>query len=84
MRVPFFHSGLQFVNHSERKSNKRFVRSYIRKRWKGASEFIFWGAFSYDKKGPCHCWAPETAAEKKASIKAIEKINKELEPLLKE
>ena len=27
---------------------------------------MFWGCFSYDKKGPCHCWTPETNKEKEA------------------
>jgi hypothetical protein len=26
----------------------------IKRRWKGYKEFMFWGAFTYDKKGPCH------------------------------
>lgn len=30
-------------------ANERFLRSCIRERWKGASEFMFWGCFSYDK-----------------------------------
>ena len=36
-----------------------------RSRWKGFSEFMFWGCFSYDYKGPCHVWTKETATEKK-------------------
>jgi transposase len=67
-----------------RTKDEAFLRSCIRERWKGASEFMFWGSFSYDKKGPCHCWLPETAIESKAAEIAIEALNKELEPLLKE
>jgi len=26
---------------------------------------MFWGAFSYDKKGPCYIWAAETIQEKR-------------------
>lgn len=63
-----------------RRADERFLRSCIRERWKGASEFMFWGAFSYDKKGPYYCWAPETAVERKAAEKMIEKLNEELEP----
>lgn len=66
-----------------RKADERFLRSCIRERWKGASEFMFWAAFSYDKKGPCHCWAPETAKEKKAAAEEVEKMNEELEPLMR-
>jgi hypothetical protein len=43
---------------------------------------MFWGCFSYDKKGPCHCWLPETKQEKEQAEKAIEKLNEELEPIL--
>ena len=67
-----------------RKADERFLRSCIRERWKGASEFMFWGAFSYDLKGPCHCWTPETAQERAIAAKAIEKLNDELEPVMKE
>jgi hypothetical protein len=44
---------------------------------------MFWDCFSYDKKGPCHIWRPETAQEKKQAEKVIEKVNKELEPTLR-
>lgn len=45
---------------------------------------MFWAAFSYDKKGPCHCWTPETAKEKKEAAVAIDAINAALEPVMKE
>ena len=54
------------------------TKSCIRERWKGSLEFMFWGCFSYDQKGPFHYWALETAAEKKAVEEAIIKINTEL------
>ncbi|KAL1991844.1 hypothetical protein VTN49DRAFT_5152 [Thermomyces lanuginosus] len=31
----------------------------VRRRWRGLQEFIFWGCFSYDKKGPCHIYVQE-------------------------
>jgi len=49
----------------------------------GFSEFMFWGSFSYDRKGPCHIYQKETNAERKAANKQIEKLNKELEPIKK-
>lgn len=67
-----------------RSSDERFVRSCIRERWKGYSEFMFWGCFSYDKKGPCHIWKPETKKEKEKAEKELEKLNAELEPIMKE
>ncbi|EDN06634.1 predicted protein [Histoplasma mississippiense (nom. inval.)] len=66
-----------------RTSKERFSRSCIRERWKGSSEFIFWGCFSYDKKGPCHCWSPETAQEKAQSVKDIDSLNEMMEPIKK-
>ncbi|KAF4414769.1 hypothetical protein FACUT_13982 [Fusarium acutatum] len=67
-----------------RKSDERFVRSCIRERWKGSTEFMFWGSFTYDKKGPFHCWSAETLAEKKEATAALEAMNEELEPIMKE
>jgi hypothetical protein len=42
---------------------------------------MFWGCFSYDSKGPCHIWKPETPLERKHAEIEIEKLNKTLEPL---
>ncbi|KAJ5646675.1 hypothetical protein N7490_003047 [Penicillium lividum] len=67
-----------------RMKDEAFTRSCIRERWKGSSEFMFWACFSYDSKGPLHCWIPETAAEKKKSLEEIEKLNVTLEPTKKE
>ena len=38
-------------------------------------EFMFWGSFSYDKKGPCHIWRPETTQEKKTAEKELAEMN---------
>jgi len=50
----------------------------IRQRWKGFSEFMFWGSFNYYEKGPCHIWKPETAAEKKALKEDLDRRNTEV------
>ena len=42
---------------------------------------MFWGAFSYDKKGPCHVWQPETPKQKREATAAIDKLNEEREPI---
>jgi hypothetical protein len=44
---------------------------------------MFWGCLLYNKKGPCHIWQEETAAEKKAAQEEINQLNKKREPLLK-
>ncbi|KAK2471147.1 hypothetical protein H9L39_17378 [Fusarium oxysporum f. sp. albedinis] len=62
-----------------RRATERFTRSCIRERCKGTMEFMFWGAFSYDKKGPCHCWAPVTKKEREESVRLIAELNAELE-----
>ncbi|RKK21229.1 hypothetical protein BFJ67_g17394 [Fusarium oxysporum f. sp. cepae] len=45
---------------------------------------MFWAVFSYDKKGPCHCWGPETAKERKDANLMLEELNAELEPVMRE
>jgi hypothetical protein len=52
----------------------------IRPRWKGYSEFMFWGSFSYDSKGPGYCWPIETPSEKRKAEADLEEWNAELEP----
>ena len=55
-----------------------------RRRWKGYSEFMFWGSFSYDKKGPCHIWLPESAQDKKIAEKELALINQRNEAACRE
>jgi transposase len=52
----------------------------IKRRWKGFKEFMFWGCFSYDKKGPYHIWKEETKAEKKQADIWLAEQNQILEP----
>jgi len=67
-----------------RSSKEALLKSCIRERWKGYSEFMFWGCFSYDKKGPYHIWQPETATERKKAELSLTKLNEELEPIMQE
>jgi transposase len=64
--------------------DEAYIYHCIRRRWKGFKQFMFWGCFSYDKKGPCHIWEEKTAKEKEEAIKWLEAKNKELEPLRRE
>ena len=66
-----------------RRSNEQFTQSNIRRRWKGACEFMWWSCFSYDKKGPYHVWKPETKAEKKKAEEELKALNDRNEPELK-
>jgi hypothetical protein len=67
-----------------RKANERFLKPVTRVCYKGFSEFIFWGCFSYERKGPMHCWKTETVKEKKAATKELERVNLALEPFMRE
>lgn len=59
-------------------------KTVIRNRWKGFSEFMFWGAFSYDHKGPCHVYKKETVAERRQAAEEVEAWNRDLEEAAKE
>ena len=63
-----------------RQPTEIYVKSAIRRRYAKAMEFMFWGCFSYEKKGPFHIWKAETAAEKKECVADLAKINADLEP----
>ncbi len=41
---------------------------------------MFWVAFSWDWKGPCHCWEKETALEKKKTATKIAAMNAAIVP----
>ena len=36
---------------------------------------MFWGCFSYNKKGSCHIWKTETSKEKAIAKKELDRIN---------
>ena len=58
-------------------------KTVIRERWKGYTEFMFWGCFSYDRKGPCHIWKQQTVAQKKKDDLDLAEVNTLLEPIAK-
>jgi hypothetical protein len=64
-----------------RKSAEQYHKTCVPTRWKGVSEFMFWGCFSYDRKGPMHIWKKETANERREVNKELEAINQQLEPM---
>ena len=55
------------------------VTSTIQERYHKGTEFMFWGSFSWDWKGPCHYWAPETKKEKAKLVIKIAAMNTKLE-----
>ena len=44
---------------------------------------MFWGCFTYDKKGPCHVYKPETRVERASAAQTISQLNAELEPVMR-
>ena len=67
-----------------RPPEEKYAPSCVRNRWKGFSDFMFWGCFSYDSKGPCHIYKKETPKEVAESVKEIEKLNNEWEPITRQ
>ncbi len=45
---------------------------------------MLWGSFSYNKKGPCHIWKPEAKKDRELAEKEFERLNLDLEPIMKE
>jgi hypothetical protein len=39
---------------------------------------MFWGSFSWDSKGPCHIWKPESKKDFEESKKTISEMNTEI------
>ena len=62
-----------------RTSLERNIKSCTRKKWADYSEFMFWGCYSYDKKGFFHIWKPETQKKKEQSVKKLDRLNQLLE-----
>jgi len=55
-----------------RLASEAYEKHCIKRRWKGFKEFMFWGCFSFDKKGPCYIWEDETLKERKEADAWIE------------
>lgn len=62
-----------------RRASEAFTRTTIRERWKGFSEFMFWGCFSYDFKGPCYVWKAQSTTEGKEAEKTLNGWNTAIE-----
>ena len=62
-----------------RQPKEKYDPSCVRNRWKGFSDFMFWGCFSYDSKGPCHIYKKETPKEMAESVKEIKQLKNEWE-----
>ena len=62
-----------------RTSYEPYEKSVLRNRFKGFSEFMFWGCFSYDYRGPCHVYQTESAAQKAAALHDLQQRNASIE-----
>jgi len=45
---------------------------------------MFWGSFSYDRKGSFHCWKKKMTKKKKVATEFLKHWNKKLEPAAKQ
>ena len=59
--------------------DERWNFDCIRRRYKNYLEFMFWGCFTYDYKGPCHIYSPELAQDKKIAQEKLDAMNKTIE-----
>jgi hypothetical protein len=66
-----------------RAPDEAYAESVIRRRWKGFNEFMFWGCFTYNSKGPCHIWKTQTVTQRKKDNLELEQLNNELETAAK-
>ncbi|EEA24633.1 conserved hypothetical protein [Talaromyces marneffei ATCC 18224] len=67
-----------------RRSFECYDSTVIRRRFKKACEFMFWGCFSYDAKGPYHIYQKENTAAKKKAEKELQIINRDREQAARE
>lgn len=67
--------------HVWRGSDKQYHKTVIQPHWKKYSEFMFWGCFSYDRKGSIHIWKAKTVTEKCKAITEITKLNEAIKPI---
>ena len=70
--------------HLWRRTSEKYAKNCIHRYWKKCTEFMFWGSFSYDKKGPCHIWKKETPKEQREAEAELNAINKAAEPAAQE
>ena len=67
-----------------RLAKEKVNKKVIRPRFPKAIEFIFQGAFLYDRKAPCHIQRLETIVEKEALKRELKAINGAIKPELRQ
>jgi transposase len=63
---------------------ERYHRTVMMPRYKTTCEFLFWGCYTWEEKGPCKVWGPETPAMKRAAERDIALRNLAAEAGLRE
>jgi hypothetical protein len=58
-----------------RTSVEQYHPDCIERRYNNYSEAMFWGCFTYDHKGPCHIYYPETPEQREEYLRVIQKLN---------
>jgi hypothetical protein len=56
---------------------ERYHPDYIERRFNNYSEAMFWSCFTYDHKGPCHIYYPETPEQKAKNREEIDRLNEQ-------
>lgn len=56
---------------------ERYHPDCIERRYNNYSEAMFWACFTYDYKGPCYIYYPETHEQKAYNKEEIERLNEE-------
>lgn len=67
------------INQNKRYKKEKNQLLLLFKNGKKSLPNLFWGAFLYDYKRPCHCWKLKTAKQKKISENLIKDLNIKLE-----
>jgi hypothetical protein len=63
-----------------RRTTEVVEKTVIRPRWKGYSDFMVWGCYTYNLKGSLHIWQKETAAERREADVFLDQLNQQREP----
>lgn len=56
---------------------ERYHPDCIERRYNNYSEAMFWACFTYDHKGPCHIYYPETPEQRAENEERMEQLNEE-------
>lgn len=65
------------IQNISRFSDERLHLDCIERRYNNYSKAMFWGCFTYDHKGPCHIYYPDTKEQRLANEANMDILNEE-------